>query len=512
MLFKCIRYKRYFTRFTIIFIFLVFYYRSSKESRPSNESRMISIFYSNKKLYLEAYLPQNFIKMNETDTVTIECKINGTFIKKSIKLVKHLSYQNNIRVMRVILVDSFIVPPMDSDYFLLEYSCNLRHNSSLLFIYNKENRKICHYFPKNNQTMNNYMRFFSSINLPYHVTELKVGSTLNGLYNWSNEDLEVIDAKSQKQIDAIYLEHATNKKYKKYIRNKIGEQKVYLTLSTNPERIKKIHFVLKQIDFSHIDAVFLNLPELFKGSEGYIIPFKLLHRFPKIKILSISYDIGPLSKILPSVEYVKAVRGKKADLDMFISIDDDSAYASSMVSTLLYKSLRCANANCIVAGCGANLSHWFLPRFGWPMFKTNENKLIPVNIVEGFGGVCYRGKHLDIESFKSVIINKKEVFLACYLSDDILLSFFIAYNGFELGVLPQTKDLRVYSRRKRRDFAYFEDKYALHMRDTNENHLVIKNKYNENDSNSKKYNVCFQKLVENFVNFTSPNFKFKPIR
>ena len=218
------------------------------------------------------------------------------------------------------------------------------------------------------------------------------------------------------------------------LKNLSKNQKVYLSMTTSPSRLLKLHYVLKSFDLTLIDRIFITLPLEFKRKDRYTIPLKLLKEFPQIQFLSITQDLGPIIKSVSAVEYVRSVRGPLSNNDLFIQFDDDNCYAVNTIDTLVYYSLL--NPNSPVSGVGLNFKHHSVSSFGYPYarFRSPIGKHIYVDyMIEGFSGIAYRGIHVDVELFKALTRRDLNPELSsCYLSDDLVISYILNYNNLQL--------------------------------------------------------------------------------
>lgn len=193
----------------------------------------------------------------------------------------------------------------------------------------------------------------------------------------------------------------------------LPEYKVYISLTTSPKRISKIHWVLKSLDLTHVDMVFLSLPEKYKNKEGYQIPEELL-KFPKLKLIRRELDLGPIMKLIPAVEEVLLLGEPGA---LVITIDDDTLYPRGMVNQLIKESSR---RQAVIAGCGKT------PHFhGYQQYWLESAALFPaVNLVEGYCGVAYPVKFVDVERMK--LLSTVGFGNVCKTSDDLVISWVLA--------------------------------------------------------------------------------------
>ncbi len=194
-----------------------------------------------------------------------------------------------------------------------------------------------------------------------------------------------------------------------------------------------------------------------------------------------------------------------ANEDIFISIDDDNIYASNMVSTLAHYSLK--YPDCALAASSQLLLFWNIPNVAFPPLRVTQNSSsigFLTDIIEGCGSIAYRGKHFDLELFHSVIFSQSDLYTACYLSDDMLLSYMLAFGQVQLvGLYWEPIDLHTFNIFFRAELPFFNDKYAIHAQDFDGSHGSAKN------MNSNKYNVCYRYLISSFIDFKTRAARFR---
>lgn len=194
----------------------------------------------------------------------------------------------------------------------------------------------------------------------------------------------------------------------------LSKHKVYVSLTTSPKRISKIKWVLKGLDLTHVDTVYLSLPDRYKNKDDYATPTNLTTDFPKLKIIRRAHDLGPIMKLIPAVEEIQAL----GDLDaLVITIDDDTAYPRGMIGQLIKESTR---RQAVVAGCGQT-AHFH----GYQQYWFEPAALFPaVNLVEGYCGIAYPIRFVDIERMKKIsTVGPGNV---CKTSDDLVISWVLA--------------------------------------------------------------------------------------
>lgn len=258
--------------------------------------------------------------------------------------------------------------------------------------------------------------------------------------------------------------------------------KTYLSFTTSPRRIKHIYDLLQDIDLTLFDEVLINLPEKFgrNGSE-YIIPSKLKN-MNKVNIIRIKKDKGPITKLMPALNYANNSN------DIIISIDDDIKHNPSLFPLLID---LCKTKDVVVTGIGKKLSYWNSKKYG-KLNRVEPFEYKPqkyhTDLVEGFSGVAYKKKFFpDLRLLNTLYRLSKD----CYLSDDLVISFYLKLFGRRILSLSKMK------------------KYGYHMLNgyswgLNDNALhkgggMNKNNLKSIDMNYVKYPKCYKTLVNYYV-------------
>jgi len=239
--------------------------------------------------------------------------------------------------------------------------------------------------------------------------------------------------------------------FKRYL----SDNKVYFSLTTSPIRLKKIGTMLSLIlEFPYVKEIHLNIPELYRGKDEYDqkdIKFISELSF-KIKIFRIPVDIGPLTKILPTIE-----RLKKSD-SIIISVDDDIGYSMSLIYELAYHSYKYPRQ--IFTGSGFDMDNHERDNVPFPgrLKFTSIKGCHYVDIVEGYGGIAYRSNLFDTKMVKKM----NALSIDCKLSDDLVISYMLSLNGIE-----KFEIFNDHYRRTRQSclypFKYGEEEDALHL-------------------------------------------------
>jgi hypothetical protein len=317
------------------------------------------------------------------------------------------------------------------------------------------------------------VKFLPDFELPREVTtseqdlevhRLQEGDTMNGIFTWTDEPLSSCD--SCDQVTAKMNKKTVHSvQHHKYITENRGSRHIYVSLSTSPSRLPKLHNVLKSLNLIHVNAVFVCIPKLYRDKHSYKISKALLRQFPQVQILVLSSDIGPAAKILTSMHYIRQTRGVAGFKDdIIISVDDDRGYPVTMIPTLAYYALKYPKVT--FAGSCQETSFWGLSVALFPHYRRS---LIPEqgywsHVLEGFAGIAYHSYDIDIQLAKQIL--SADFF--CRQSDDLVISTILAFYSKESFCLPWvSNDPSVYGSAnvespQAADFDYFQDEFALH--------------------------------------------------
>ena len=452
---------------------------------------------NDQSVYLEA---RNQIFNAKNLEVECESGIITNFI-----VSKHLSFFNTHVLFRAFLGKSENIT-LSCLLKIDDFMCRVNND-----IYTFSSEK---YIPQKNSELNP------------KISLLETNDTRNGFYYWTQDEL-LVDINCENDLKEMRDRAKLNTKIRNYNEeNLMQDQRVYLSMTTSPARLLKLHYVLRSLDLTLIDTIFITLPLEFKRKDRYTIPIKLLKEFPQIQFLSITQDLGPILKSVSAVEYVRSVRGLLSNIDIFIQLDDDNCYFISTIDTLVYFSLL--NPNSPISGNTALFSFYGMSNFGYP-FSRNR-KIIGENIrsghiVEGYLGIAYRGIHLDVELIKALTRRDLNPELSsCYLSDDLVVSFVLSFGNLQLlGVVYDYRGGDIYSSAYRKDFHYFEDENALHLKNSDDSNLKEWIDWKESNSNrtfhefsenidwrmAVRYRICYSMILKYFLDFNKENINYK---
>jgi hypothetical protein len=202
----------------------------------------------------------------------------------------------------------------------------------------------------------------------------------------------------------------------------LKNNKIYISLTTSPERIGQISNVIRTLDLTHVEEVIVAIPKKFgRNGKEYVVPQELLS-MPKVKLLRPEKDLGPATKLLPAVEYARAIYPQSR----VITIDDDIGYPNGMINDLIYFSARLPDA--VLGASGANVGFWGIPaNFTHSKPKLNLKRAetaTSTDVIEGFGAVSYPVSKVDTDLIKKWAFKCNE----CLVSDDLTISMSLQKN------------------------------------------------------------------------------------
>ncbi|VUD66064.1 hypothetical protein TDB9533_03495 [Thalassocella blandensis] len=233
---------------------------------------------------------------------------------------------------------------------------------------------------------------------------------------------------------------------------------VIASMTTLPSRAHKIHKTIDSIkNQTHPpEYLQLNLPiNCIRDPSPYILPNFLIND-PFVKINWVEHDLGPVTKILPTLE---AHRSNSA-LDFIISIDDDIIYPEYWFSSLLDE----ITPNSVTCGKLA-MFYQREGKFGLKCNATPSSESV-FQILQGFTAIAYPAAIIDDDFFAYVhdVINDQN---ARY-SDDLFISYYLYQKN--IPIFHNKTQFRS-SLRELQYANYGFDQFALHKQgEQNTNH------------------------------------------
>src|SRR3989338_6515814 len=213
------------------------------------------------------------------------------------------------------------------------------------------------------------------------------------------------------------------------VKNYLQKHSVIISFTTSPERLKNLTPMLRTLDTTHVSHIWLALPKQYKNKEDYGVIPEEISKFPKLEIIARDqYDYGPITKMLPAIEKIKAL-----DPDaLVISVDDDTGFPKGMINELIYYSIL--HSNSIVSGAGNYVEIFGILPEEWPGLGKAQKRpfcgnaeLSYCDTVEGWKAIAYKPRLVDTERMKQIAGISK----ACRTSDDLVISYVLAESGVE---------------------------------------------------------------------------------
>jgi hypothetical protein len=200
-----------------------------------------------------------------------------------------------------------------------------------------------------------------------------------------------------------------------YLRN----HNVYISLTSSPKRVKHLHKIFAILDLEHVKEIRLTVPKRYgRDNSTYVIPDEV-RNFPKVKIVEIAEDLGPITKLIPTIQSLKS-----EPESIVITIDDDFALAYGSIGQLIKYSVL---TDAVVGVRGLNLDYFGLQRSDkWLPFSgvadCGKSELTKCDMVEGITGIAYKVKHVDSDS----MLEKSKLSKECRFSDDLVVMHTLA--------------------------------------------------------------------------------------
>ncbi len=205
------------------------------------------------------------------------------------------------------------------------------------------------------------------------------------------------------------------------VKEALEKHRVYLSLTTSPQRISNVVNVIESLDLSLVEKIFVSIPKKF-GRDGlaYEIPAILINH-PKVRILQIENDLGPITKLIPPTTYLR----RYDPTAWLVTVDDDIAYPKTAIRELA--AAKAYHHDAVISASGQSSAYWKISHADFPGSSKNDNYPIrssavqPVDVVEGFAATIYAVKDLDPDMLQTISSLSKETFV----SDDLVVSYYL---------------------------------------------------------------------------------------
>jgi hypothetical protein len=192
------------------------------------------------------------------------------------------------------------------------------------------------------------------------------------------------------------------------------KKRLVVSFTSSPKRIEKIKPMIDSIMNQDIlpDKIYIHLPKIFKRDNSVF--GKIPNFITDNELIQINYtqDIGPITKILPVLEF------EKDPNTLVLSVDDDIYYETSLIARFLYYSDIYPNS--VLTGTSFLMDSRYCSN---PETEfCNKNLADPAHFysqfLEGYSGVLYKISFLSKFPINNINLLPRE----CILGDDLLLS------------------------------------------------------------------------------------------
>ena len=201
--------------------------------------------------------------------------------------------------------------------------------------------------------------------------------------------------------------------------------RVVVSLTTIPDRIDRLRPTLNSlVDQSRRpDAIYLNLPERSRREQRHYELPDFLREFDSLVINRCGEDLGPATKLLPTLE-----RETAPDTRIVVT-DDDQIYPRVMIETLVGWSERLPEA--VVAARGFAVPARYQIELRNTLLGEHLDAPEPIEILQGSGSYLTRTRFFTKEVFDYSGAPPESFF-----QDDIWFSAHLAKRGIERLVVP----------------------------------------------------------------------------
>lgn len=207
---------------------------------------------------------------------------------------------------------------------------------------------------------------------------------------------------------------------------KASKSRVVVTMTTIPPRVEYLKpTIMSLLDQSvRVDEIALNIPWKSRKGQRYQLP-AWLSEIPIVKIHRVPKDLGPGTKILPTLK-------RESKDTRVIAVDDDNIYASKMIEKLVQEFDK-YDGKCAITNYGMKLSqsshdhtalgdvkfHYRFP-YRWDRILKCMSGAREVDFLQGCSGflvtpkMFLKGVH-DLNSGPSEAVNVDDMWLSGWL-------------------------------------------------------------------------------------------------
>lgn len=196
---------------------------------------------------------------------------------------------------------------------------------------------------------------------------------------------------------------------------------VIVSMSTIPERLesdtisKTLDSIMKQT--YPVKRIHVNIPYTSLKGKKYPedIIEKLKRKYPNVFFDRIDTDYGPITKLLPTIKYLK-------NNEWIVLVDDDVIYDKNMIKPLIDSGYNAVGYACRQ---GEELKY---------ITSENIKKDKPCDILETYAGVLYKGDIFnDFEKYHKKYHGNKNT--TCLLQDDLQIAHYLKEKNIKRMII-----------------------------------------------------------------------------
>lgn len=223
----------------------------------------------------------------------------------------------------------------------------------------------------------------------------------------------------------IYLRFIVGARFLQGSRKTRTSRRVVVSLTTIPSRLPHIAPTINSLVLqSHVpDRIVLNIPMVSaRENRSYDIPASLANH-PKVFINRCTDDLGPIMKLLPTLDV------EQDSETIIITVDDDIIYARSLVKELL--AAHAAHPGCALGLRGVVLNAQGRYDSSEVLFSNRVTAATEVDILSGVSSVLYQR-----DQFKNDFLQRDSLPAESYFVDDVCISGYLHKSGIARLLVP----------------------------------------------------------------------------
>lgn len=208
------------------------------------------------------------------------------------------------------------------------------------------------------------------------------------------------------------------------VRDYLQKHRVYISLTSDPDRLKILPLMINILDTENVHEIHINLPRKYRNEISYKLEEirNVEKSNSKVRVFRPPKDLGPVTKILPTLKRIKDPEA------IIISIDDDIVYPYGLINEMIYQKIKYPDQ--IITGHGFTFGYYgktstrqgfnIKNRHTWWPQKSQHYPY--VDIAEGFGSITYKKSLVDL----NLLENLNSLSKLCKLSDDLTINYTLA--------------------------------------------------------------------------------------